>query len=233
MSLSQVLQLPFEGFQVEFIDIDDPAVEIMYSDVKFVLNYALENRNEIKLAKKNIEGAELSTEISKSGFYPTVSAGYSFGSNVFFTNLSDMEASFLDQLDAQKSHGFSLNVNIPIFSRLQNKTSVAKSKINEERNKLSLDQAKLDIESNVQQAFTDAQGALKSYQASKKSLAAQKLAFQNSQERYNIGAMNAFDLEQTRIRLINAKSASINAKYDFIFKTKVLDFYIGKPITLD
>ena len=233
LSLSQVLQLPFEGFQVEFIDIDDPAVEIMYSDVKFVLNYALENRNEIKLAKKNIEGAELSTEISKSGFYPTVSAGYSFGSNVFFTNLSDMEASFLDQLDAQKSHGFSLNVNIPIFSRLQNKTSVAKSKINEERNKLSLDQAKLDIELNVQQAFTDAQGALKSYQASKKSLAAQKIAFQNSQERYNIGAMNAFDLEQTRIRLINAKSASINAKYDFIFKTKVLDFYIGKPITLD
>ena len=59
----------------------------------------------------------------------------------------------------------------------------------------------------------------------------QKIAFQNSQERYDIGAMNAFDLEQSRLRLVNAESSLINAKYDFIFKTKVLDFYLGKPIT--
>ena len=233
LSLSQALQLPFDGFDVEIIEINDPAAEIMYADVKPVLNYALENRNEIKLAEKNIEGAELSTDISKSGYFPTISAGYGFGSNAFFTNLTANEASFFDQLNDQKSHSFNLNVSIPIFSRFQNKTNVAKSKINEERNKLSLEQAKIDIESNVQRAFTDAQAALKTYQAAKKSLAAQELAFQNSHERYNIGAMNAFDLEQTRIRLINAQNSLTNAKYDFVFKTKVLDFYIGKQIIID
>ena len=233
LSLAQALQLPLDGFEVEIIQIDDPAAEIMYADVKPVLNYALENRNEIKLAEKNIEGAELSTKLSKSNYYPSVTAGYGFGSNAFFTNLFATEASFFDQLNDQKSHGFSVNVNIPIFSRFQNKTNVAKSKINEERNKLSLEQAKIDIESNVQRAFTDAQAALKTYQAAKKSLAAQELAFQNSQERYNIGSMNAFDLEQTRIRLINAQNSLTNAKYDFVFKTKVLDFYIGKQIIID
>ena len=60
---------------------------------------------------------------------------------------------------------------------------------------------------------------------------AQKLAFQNSQERYNLGSMNSFDLEQSRIQLVNAQSRLINAKYDFVFKTKVLDFYLGKPVT--
>ncbi|PTM11450.1 MAG: TolC family protein [Bacteroidetes bacterium] len=233
LSLSQALQLPFEGFAVEIIEIDDPAAELMYADVKPVLNYALENRNEIKLAEKNIEGAELSTKLSESGYLPTVTAGYGIGSNAFFTNLSTSEAPFLEQLNDQKSHSFSVNVSIPIFSRFQNKTNVAKSKINEERNKLNLEQAKLDIESNVQRAFTDAQAALKSYQSAKKSLTAQELAFQNSQERYNIGVMNAFDLEQTRIRLINAQAGLINAKYDFVFKTKVLDFYIGKSVTID
>ena len=45
--------------------------------------------------------------------------------------------------------------------------------------------------------------------------------------------MNAFDLEQARFRLINAQSSQVSSKYDFIFKTKVLDFYLGKPIRLD
>ncbi|MCK5401470.1 MAG: TolC family protein, partial [Flavobacteriaceae bacterium] len=125
------------------------------------------------------------------------------------------------------------NMSIPIFSRFQNKTAVAKSKIQEENSKLDLVQAKYNLESNVQRAFTDAQAALKAFEAAKKSLVSQELAFNNSQERFNIGAMNSFDLEQTRIRLVNAQSSLINAKYDFVFKTKVLDFYIGKTITLD
>ena len=116
---------------------------------------------------------------------------------------------------------------------MQNKTNVAKSKIQEDNSKLQLEQTRLTLESNVQRAFTDAQAAFKAFEAAKKSLASQELAFENSQERYNIGAMNAFDLEQARFRLINAQSSLVNAKYDFIFKTKVLDFYLGKPIRLD
>ncbi|WP_169301439.1 TolC family protein [Pontimicrobium aquaticum] len=232
LNLSQLLQVPFEGFNVEIIDIDTPSAELMYRDIKPILNYALENRNEIKVAEKNIENAELSTEISKSGFMPSVSASYGLGTNAFFTNLSQTEASFFQQFKDQKSHRFSLNVNIPIFSRFQNKTAVAKSKIREENSKLDLDQAKLTLESNIQRAFTDAQAALKAYIAAQKSLEAQQLSFSNTQERYNLGNMNAFELEQARIRLINAESSLINAKYDFVFKTKVLDFYIGKTIVL-
>ncbi|MCH7525720.1 MAG: TolC family protein, partial [Bacteroidetes bacterium] len=108
----------------------------------------------------------------------------------------------------------------------------AKSKIREANSKLQLDQTKLTLESNIQRAFTDAQAALKAYTASQKSLESQELAFNNSQERYTLGAMNSFELEQARIRLINAESSLINAKYDFVFKTKVLDFYLGKTITL-
>ena len=229
--MSQLMQVPFQGFDVEIIEVNDPTAELMYADVSPILEFAYNNRYEIKVAEKNIENSELSTELSKSGFYPTVTARYGFGSNVFFTNLTDTEATFFNQLNDQKAHSFSLNVNIPIFSGFQNKTNVAKSRIQEESSKLNLEQAKLTLESNIQRSFTDAQAAFKTYQAAQKSLAAQDVAFQNAQERYNIGAMNAFDLEQTRFRLINAQSQLVNAKYDFIFKTKVLDFYLGKPIT--
>ncbi len=231
LTLSQLLQLPFEGFDVEVINLDDPSAELMYDNATPIVSYALQNRNEIKVAQKNIENSKLNTEISKSGFLPSVSFGYGFGSNVFYTNLYDTEDSFFNQLNNQKGHRFTLNVNVPIFSQFQNKTNVAKAEIQEKNALLNLEQTKLNLESNVQRAFTDAKAAFRAYEAAKVSLEAQTIAFQNSQERYNIGAMNAFDLEQTRLRLVNAESSLINAKYDFIFKTKVLDFYLGKPIT--
>ncbi|MFI1771861.1 TolC family protein [Thalassobellus citreus] len=231
LTLSQLLQVPFNGFNVEIINIDSPSESLLYNNITPILDYANKNRNEIKVAEKNIENAHLNTEISKSGFLPTVSLGYGFNTNAFYSNLTKNEEAFLDQLNNQKSHSVNLNVNIPIFSRFQNKTAVAKSKIQEENSKLSLDQAKLDLESNIQRAYTDAQAALKAFSAAKKSLASQELAFNNSKERYDIGVMTSFDLDQARVRLINAQSSLINAKYDFVFKTKVLDFYMGKSLT--
>ena len=62
------------------------------------------------------------------------------------------------------------------------------------------------------------------------SVEAQQEAFNNSQESFNLGAMTSFDFEQTRFRLVDAQSKLINAKYDFVFKTKVLDFYLGKSL---
>ena len=231
LSLSQFLQVPFDGFQIEFIDIDSPSESLLYSDVKPVLNFALENRNEIKVAEKNIDNAELGTKISKAGYYPSISLGYGFGS-VWSESKNDIiKQAFFRELDLFKGHNFNLNVSIPIFSRFQNKTAVAKSKIQEENSKLNLNQAKLNLESNIQRAFTDAQAAFKAYEAAKKSLESQTLAFNNSKERYDIGAMTAFNLEQARVQLINAESSLINAKYDFVFKTKVLDFYMGKSLT--
>lgn len=233
LSLSQLLQVPYEGFDVEVIEIDSPSEELLYNNASPILAYALENRSEIDIAEKNIENSELNTKISKAGFLPNVNFGYSLGANVFYTNLNDTENTFLRQLEDNLGHNFSLSVNIPIFSQFQNKTNVAKSKINEENAKLDLQQSKLDLESNIQRAFTDAQAAFKTFEAAKKSLASQELAFENAQERFNIGAMNAFELEQSRVRYINAQSSLITAKYDFVFKTKVLDFYMGKTITID
>jgi len=233
LSLSQLLQIPFEGFRVEIIEVDTPSALLMYNDIKPILNYAFENRNEIKVAEKNIENAELNTQISKSGYYPSVNFSYGLGSVWSEAQNDFTKQAFFRELDANKGHNFNLSVSIPVFSRFQNKTAVSKSKIREENSKLDLDQAKLNLETNIQRAFTDAQAALKTFTAAQKSLESQELAFSNSQDRYNLGAMNSFDLEQARIRLINAESSLINAKYDFVFKTKVLDFYLGKTITLD
>ena len=227
LNLSQLLQLPYEGFNVEVVDVGTPSESLLYSNVSPILDYALANRVEIKVAEMNIENAQLNTEISKSGYYPSVSLGYGFNTGANFSNLTSSN-SFFQQLNENKGHSFSLRVNIPVFSRYQNQTAVAKSRIQVENSKLNLEQVKINLESNVQRAYTDAQAAFKAFEAAKKTLTAQELAFNNAKERYDLGSMTAFDLEQSRIQLINAQSSLINAKYDFVFKTKVLDFYMGK-----
>ncbi|MDB2321420.1 TolC family protein [Flavobacteriaceae bacterium] len=227
LTLSQILQIPLEGFNVVSIDVEVPSENLLYSDIKPVLNYALVNRNEIKVANNNIELAKYNTKISKSAYLPSVSFGYGFNASANFSNLTS-DNSFFQQINDNKGHSLNMNISVPIFSRNQIKTNVAKSKIQENNSDLGLIQAKLNVEATVQRAYTDAKAALKSYQAAKKSLQSQQLAFENSQQRYQLGAINTIDLEQVRFRLLNAQSSLINSKYDFIFKTKVLDFYMGK-----
>ena len=229
LTLAQLIQVPSEGFDVEVIQVEDPSPSIIYDDVKPIVEYALNNRNEIKIANKNLEIADVNIKLSKAGFLPSVSMGYGFNTGANFSNLSE-DSSFFQQINDNKGHGLNLNVNIPIFSRFRNQTAFARSKIQKDNVQLELDKAKLDLEANVQRAFTDAQAALRSYQASTASVQARELSFSNAQERYAIGALNSFELEQARLALINAKALSINAKYDFIFKTQVLDFYLGKSI---
>lgn len=244
LSLSQLLQLPYDGFNVEIIDVDTPSSALLYNDIKPILNYALENRNEIKVAEKRIENAELGTEISKAGYLPSLSFGYSYGSSASFIrprttfqnpNTGEIEripeTSLFRQFDQNSGHNFNLSLSIPIFSRFQNKTSVTRSKIQEDNNRLQLEQAKIDLESTIQQAFTNAKAGFRAYEAAKASLESQQLAFDNSKERYDIGVLNSFELEQARIALINAEASLINAKYDFVFRNKILDFYLGKSLT--
>ena len=227
LTLAQLLQLPYENFDVEVIEIDTPSANLMYDDITPILNYAMQNRNEIKVAESDIELAKLGTKISKSAYLPNVSMGYGFNASANFSNLTE-DDQFLDQLNDNKGHSINMNVSIPIFNRNQTKAQVKKSKIQEETRSLALDQVKINLESTIQRAFTDAKAALKAFEAAQLSLKSQELAFNNSQERFALGALNSFDLEQSRIRLLNALSSSINAKFDFIFKTKVLDYYLGK-----
>jgi outer membrane protein len=99
------------------------------------------------------------------------------------------------------------------------------------RRELLLEQAKMDLESTVYQAFVDAKGALKSYDAAVKAMNSQQLAYQYAQQRYDVGLINAFDFSQSKTRYDNAVIDVNRAKYDYIFKLKVLELYFGVPVS--
>jgi len=93
-----------------------------------------------------------------------------------------------------------------------------------------LESEKIRLKQTIEQAFLDVKASFNTYQAAKISLAAQEEAFKNSQERYNFGDMSLFDFDQVRTRLVNAQGALIRSKYDYAFKSKILEFYSGELV---
>jgi len=140
-------------------------------------------------------------------------------------------APFFDQLYLNDGISYGLSLNIPILNGFAIKGNVQRNKINLERTKYLLEQAELDLESSVYQAHVDAKGAYKSYEAAKLALESQQLAYDYAKERYDVGLTNAFDFSQSKQRFDNAKIQLNQAKYDYIFKLKVLELYFGIPAT--
>jgi outer membrane protein len=234
LQLAQLLQVDPNGFDVTTIDVGVPTASLMYNNADLVYKKAVENRAEILSAKIGIKQAEMNINIAKSGFLPTVTASASAGTNFShrYTIFQGQRGNdyFFKQLNDNFGYGVGLSINIPIFNRYQNKVNVNKSIINKEQSELALDNAKLNLQQIIQRAFLDAKAALKSYEAAKTSLEAQQEAFKNAQERYNFGAMTLFDFDQVRNRLVNAESTLIRSKFDYVFKSKVLQFYYGESI---
>lgn len=138
---------------------------------------------------------------------------------------------FFDQLYQNDGIGYGLSLNIPIFNGFATRSNVKRSEINLRRSNFQLEQAELDLESNVYQAYVDAKGALKSYEAAKSAVQSQELAYDYAKQRYDVGLTNAFDFSQSKLRYDNSKIDLNNAKYDYIFKLKVLELYFGVPAT--
>lgn len=138
---------------------------------------------------------------------------------------------FFTQFNDNKGHNFGLQLNIPILNGFSVKNNVQRSKVALERTKIALEQSEIDLERNVYQSFTDANGAFNAYESAVVALEARESAFNYAKERYAVGMMNAFDFNQAQTLYSNAQSEVLRTKYDYIFRTKIVEFYFGIPIT--
>ena len=166
---------------------------------------------------------------------PTSIIGYVDGTNQavlqpnFSTILGKPDAVF-NQFSDNKGQNFGLNLSIPILNGFSARNNVARSKIALDRSKINLQQQELDLERTVFTAYTDTKGAQKAYEAAVSTVEAREKSFNYAKERYEVGLMNVFDFNQAQTLFVNAQSDVLRTKYDYIFRTKILEFYFGIPI---
>jgi len=137
---------------------------------------------------------------------------------------------FSTQIDENISYGFGIGVSVPIYNRGSTKAGIQRAELNATTARLQKEQITETLKITVQQAIADARAAKKKKEASAKSLEAQKLAFENAEKRLKIGATNTFEWDSQKTQLENAETTNLIDKYDYLFKIKVLEFYLGKPL---
>lgn len=241
-ALAQLLMLPdFKNFDVE--DIVVSGVNSPDISAESVLSKAYENQPQIKAAESRIKSAETQTLITKTSFWPTITASLGLGS--FYNNLMNTntvgydafgnpikESGFLKQYKDNFGQQVGLSANIPIFNKGITKIQVEQAKINEQIAKNNFEQQKLDLKQSVQKAEFDSEANYQTYLAATEAEKSTKLALDFAEKSFEAGRTTIYDLNIARNNYANAQGSVAQAKYNYLFSLKLLQFYAGIPLSL-
>ncbi len=196
-----------------------------------VLNYPEIRQAEFTslLAKKNID-------IAKGAFYPSLSMSGGFGTNYSSQARDFVTGQFLpfgEQLRRNTSQSVGFTLNIPIFNNLRTRINVAKAKIGYENALTNEQLAKNNLNKIVNQAVLDLRSSEKRYNSAETAFASSRDAFEVINQRYEVGLANSVELFTAQTNRNRAEFDYIQARYDLIFRSMVIDFYLGNEIDFD
>ncbi len=261
LTLAQLLDLQStQGFDIVKPSLSLPDANSLMQQVDEIYGKAVSIQPDIKSAELKVQSARKGLSISRGMMSPSLSLMGSVGtgfseasssvsvlqngfSTIGFTESGELvyapafeyqygKIKFWDQIDKNVNNSFGLYLNIPIFNKWQTNTMIGTSKISLKNAELVLQNTKNQLFKTIQQAYADARAALNRYNASTKSVEAMTESFGYVQQKFDVGLINSIDYNDAKNNLLKAKSELLQAKYDYVFRLKVLDFYQGKPITL-
>ena len=236
--LAQLLLLPdYKNFDVEDAPLQNEISAPLYT-AEQVLETAFQQQPQIKAAESRLKSAEVQTEVTKTAFWPTITASAGIGS--FYNNLlndnNDVigveNNGFFEQYSDNFGQQVGVSANFPIFNKGITKLQVEQSKINESMAKNSLDVQKQQIKQSVQAAQFDAESNYEIYVAALEAEKSSQLALDFAEKSYAAGRTTIYDLNIARNNYANAKGSVAQAKYNYLFSLKLLNFYAGIPLSL-
>lgn len=236
--------------------------EIESGSAQQVYNQALEWQPSIKAGDMRRKAAELGVQVAQANLLPSLSIGGSLGTNwsssfrnteLVGTQILNEEAfingepvqfglrapitevlnvPYVEQLNQNLGYGFGVSLQVPIFAQGRNRANVDLARLDVVRSEIDNEQIKNQLKTDVQQAVAAAQAARKQYEAATRTAEAMRAAYNDTEKRYGLGVANNFEFITAQNNQDRAEVDLLIAKYDYIFKAKVLDFYRGRRITL-
>ena len=235
LKLTQLLELPLkDNFEIEVPALPEISAQASIVSAGEVYKSAVLIRPEIKGADLRYQSSQYQFKMAQGTLYPTVSlyANIYDSYNNKYKDVTNSDISFSRQLKNNQRKGVGLQVNIPIFTRFQNKLQIDNARLQVLNTELELESAKKLLRSDIETAQTNAIAAFNRYTSNQKAVFSMKEAFRYSEEKFSVGLVNAVEYNTAKTKLAKTESDLLQAKYEFIFRTKILDFYRGLPLTL-
>ncbi|SHF75333.1 TolC family protein [Pedobacter caeni] len=260
LTLAQLMDIPSSTeYEVQaplLSSFNKPSVNENAADV---YNAATELFPDIKLAALRTEAAKKGIDVARGAYYPTLSLGAGLSSNYssgrkfqtgtqkILREIGRVEGSnaavlapfdlpltesyrFKDQINDNFGQSVGLSLQIPIFNGFTARSGVRKAKINYLRSLTDEQLAKNNLNKVIYQAVADLKAAESRYQSTTNTFQAQKDAFNVIEQRYAVGLVNSLDFSTSQSNMNKAEVDMIQAKYDLLFRAKVIDYYLGKQI---
>ena len=232
LDLGQLLEFPTsEGFSVE-----RPAVEveeILLDMPERIFADAVDVRPAVRAEEIRLKGTERSLKIAQAAQYPSLNLSGGVGTNYYTTsNPAYPQDKFFDQLSHNFSPYIGVSMNIPIFTRFQTRNNIRSARLNQELQQIQLDKAKQSLYKEIQQAWSNAVAAQAKFRSSSEAATAAEDAFRLVQAKYENGKATITEFNESRNQLLKTRSDRVQATYEYLFQSRLLDFYRGDALQL-
>ena len=227
--LKQLLEITgSDDFDVVAGGVADYRVLAAIPQKEDVYNAAVRLRPEIQSGRLNVKSNELGIDIAKAGYMPQVS----LNAGINTSNASGMSDAVGTQLKTNLSNSLGMSVSVPIFDQRQNKTAVAKAKLQHANSQLSLQQAEKDLYKKIENYWLDATNCQQQYIYSETSVKSNRESYRLLSEKFQLGLVNIVELNNGKTNLIQAEQQYLEAKYRTLYNVAMLNFYQGKSLEL-
>lgn len=235
LNLKQLMELsPDTSFTLTKPKLEEIMSEYMMHSFSEVFNKALQTQPAIAQAGYNKDLAERNIALAKGAYYPSITLSAGYGSNYSsraYDPISMAKMQFLDQVDLNKSFRGGISVQMPIFNNNRTKVAVRKAKIGYMQAENQEVLARRNLEKTISQAILDLKSANKQYRAAQVAFNTSQVAYETIKERYDVGMANSIEMFTAQTNRNKAEFDMIRRKYEMVFRGKVIDYYIGNPIT--
>lgn len=235
LNIMQLLELPItDSFDIIIPEFEASLLDTGLLNSKDVFNRAVSERPEILSKELALKSIEQEGKIAKAQLYPSLSAFASYNNfyNNQYVDITGDKMTLSKQFELNGQNVIGLSVRVPIFNGLSTQTNVKNSQINYENSRYQLQIEKNNLEKEIQQVHLNAVAAMKKYYSSEKAVHNTQEAFRYVEEKFNLGIVTPLEYNDSKDKVTNAESSFIQAKYEYIFRVKILDFYNGKEIVL-
>lgn len=233
LTITQFLELKTPaGFEVIVPAMAVDSNSMVSGNIDEIYEIAKGSRPEIRSSEMKLAASEYDLKIAKGGRSPILVLNHSLSTRYSYINNLPNDP-FRTQINNHKSGDIGISLNIPILNGWQVNKNIANSKLSVQNYQYNLDGTKKQLYKSIQKAYTDAVAALKKFNSSAKAVVSSEESFRYTEQKFNVGMVTSVDYNASKNQLLTAQSNMSQAKYEFIFKTKVLDFYKGIPLTLD
>lgn len=234
VTLMQLMEIPIsDSFSVLVPEMVEPSSVLLQTNEE-IYNKSLSVLPQISSASLKTNASLMALKVSEGARWPRLNFGANLNTNFASSrkkgSVNPEGYPFFEQLWDNIGQSFSLGLSIPIYNNRQIKSNIDRAKINSMTAQLNEQNTKNILRKSVEQTYMDLKAAVKKYEATKEQLSAVKSVYENAQKKFDVGVLSATDFLIQKNNYTQSQSSLIQAKYDYIFKTKILDFYQGKGI---